>query len=153
MIRMTRERPKAMAEINIVNLVDVILVLLIIFMLTAPFLQGGIEVDLPKTRTAGQDTREGIVVTVTNAGAVFIEDVRLDMETLGPELARRYDIEPGAPVYLRADKTVDYGFVVAVISAIKAAGFTNLGLVTEPVSEAWIKKRAAAASGTERDRS
>lgn len=150
MIRMTRARPKAMAEINIVNLVDVTLVLLIIFMLTAPFLQGGIEVDLPKTRTTGRDTREGMVVTVTTEGAVFIEDVRLDLETLGPELSRRYEIEPGAPVYLRADKNVDYGFVVAVISAIKGAGFTNLGLVTEPVSEAWLKKKAAGAGGRDR---
>ncbi len=142
MIRMTRERPKAMSEINIINLVDVTLVLLIIFMLTAPFLQGGIEVDLPKTRTTGRDTREGMVVTVTAAGAVYIEDVKLDFENLGPELERRYRVEPGAPVYLRADKTVDYGVVVAVISAIKGAGFTNLGLVTEPVSEAWLRRRS-----------
>ncbi len=142
MIRMTRERPKAMAEINIINLVDVILVLLIIFMLTAPFIQGGIEIDLPRTRTTGRDTREGMVVTVTSQGTIFIEDVKLDMEALGPELARRYEVEPGAPVYLRADKSVDYGFVVAVISAIKAAGFVNLGLVTEPVSEAWLRKRS-----------
>ena len=142
MIRSTRGRAKALSEINIINLVDVILVLLIIFMLTAPFIQGGIEIDLPRTRTTGRDTREGMVVTVTSQGAIFIEDVKLDMEALGPELARRYDVEPGAPVYLRADKSVDYGFVVAVISAIKSAGFVNLGLVTEPVSEAWLRKRS-----------
>jgi biopolymer transport protein TolR len=141
-IKRTRERQRALSEINIVNLVDVILVLLIIFMLTAPYLQGGIEIDLPKTRTSSRDTREGMIISVTAKPEVFVEDVRLDLEALGPELARRYDAEPGAPVYVRADKNVPYGDVVAVMALIKEAGFTNLGLVTEPLSEAWIKRQS-----------
>jgi biopolymer transport protein ExbD len=143
MIKRTRERQKALSEINIVNLVDVILVLLIIFMLTAPYLQGGIEIDLPKTRAQGRDTREGMIVSVTADPAVYIEeDGPLSLEQLGPEIARRYDAEPGAPVYLRADQGVPYGYVVAVIALIKEAGFVNLGLVTEPLSESWMKRRS-----------
>jgi biopolymer transport protein TolR len=141
-IRRTRQRQHPLAEINIVNLVDVILVLLIIFMLTAPYLQGGIEIDLPKTRASSRDTREGMIVSVTAKPEVFVEDQRLSLEELGPELARRYDAEPGAPVYVRADKNVPYGYVVAVMALIKEAGFTNLGLVTEPLSEAWIRQRS-----------
>jgi biopolymer transport protein ExbD len=139
---MSRDR-RMLAEINIVNLVDVCLVLLIIFMLTAPFLQGGIEIQLPKTRTTGQDTREGMVVSVTSDRRVFIEDVRQDLETLPAELARRYKAAPGSPVYLRADQNVPYGVVVEVIAQIKQAGFTNLGLVTEPLSEAFLRKAAS----------
>lgn len=139
MIRSKRERTKALSEINIINLVDVILVLLIIFMLTAPFLQGGIEIELPKTRSTGRDTREGMIVSVTADRAVFIEDVRLPFEELGVELSRRYELEPGAPVYLRADRTIDYGYLVAVIALIKDAGFTNLGLVTDPLPEQWLR--------------
>jgi biopolymer transport protein ExbD len=141
-IHSKRERTKALSEINIINLVDVILVLLIIFMLTAPFLQGGIEIELPKTRSTGRDTREGMIVSVVVDRAVFIEDVRLPFEELGVELARRYELEPGAPVYLRADRTIDYGYLVAVIALIKDAGFTNLGLVTDPLPEQWLRGRS-----------
>ena len=141
MIKRTRERQRALSEINIVNLVDVILVLLIIFMLTAPYLQGGIEIELPKTKASGRDTSEGMIVSVTSDPAVYIEEEGpLSLEELGPEIARRYDQEPGAPVYLRADQGVPYGFVVAVIALIKEAGFVNLGLVTEPLSESWMKR-------------
>ena len=143
MIKRTRKRQHALAEINIINLVDVILVLLIIFMLTAPYLQGGIEIDLPKTRSSGRDTREGMIVSVTTGPAVYIEeDGPLSLEQLGPEIARRYDQQPGAPVYLRADQGVPYGYVVAVIALIKEAGFVNLGLVTEPLSESFMKRRS-----------
>jgi biopolymer transport protein TolR len=142
MIRTRRER-KVLAEINIVNLVDVCLVLLIIFMLTAPFIQGGIEIELPKTRSSGRDTSEGMVVSVTADRMVYIENVKQDLETLGPELARRYRANPGAPVYLRADKSVPYGHVIEVIAQIKQAGFLNLGLVTEPLSESFLRRRAS----------
>ena len=142
MIRMKRER-RMLAEINIINLVDVCLVLLIIFMLTAPFIQGGIEIELPKTRSHGRDTSEGMVVSVTADRIVYIEDVKQDLEHLGPELARRYQANPGAPVYLRADKNVPYGHVIEVIAQIKQAGFLNLGLVTEPLSESFLRRKAS----------
>jgi biopolymer transport protein ExbD len=132
-----------LAEINIVNLVDVTLVLLIIFMLTAPFLQGGIEIELPKTRSSGRDTREGLIVSITPDRGVFIEDTRLGLDEMGPELARRYRASPGEPVYLRADQRVDYGTVVRVIALIKQAGFTNLGLVTEPLTEGFLRSRSS----------
>ncbi len=142
MIRRARER-RALSEINIVNLVDVCLVLLIIFMLTAPFLHGGIEIQLPKTRSSGRDTREGMVVSVTADRRIFVEDVKLDFDHLGAELARRYRAEPGAPVYLRADQNVPYGVVIEVIAQIKQAGFTNLGLVTEPLPESFLRRASS----------
>lgn len=142
MIRTKPER-RMLAEINIVNLVDVCLVLLIIFMLTAPYIQGGIDIELPKTRSQGRDTSEGMVVSVTADRWVYIEDVKQDLENLGPELARRYRANPGAPVYLRADKNVPYGHVIEVIAQIKQAGFINLGLVTEPLSESFLRRRSS----------
>lgn len=121
----------ALAEINVTNLVDVVLVLLIIFMISAPLLQSGIEVDLPKTKAAAlDDEAEGVVVTIDKKNGIFINDIwtRLDNfeSSLDKEL-RRIGI---SSVYLRADSTVPYGTVVDVISRLKVMGIEELGLIT-----------------------
>jgi biopolymer transport protein TolR len=121
-----------MADINVTSLVDVSLVLLIIFMLTAPFIQGGVEIDLPQTSDSGMDIREGVVLSIGADRSVFIGDVEVRNDNLEGELRRRYAEDPGRPIFLRADKGVDYGFVVQVIAAAKSSGFVNLGLVTQP---------------------
>ena len=126
-------RRAPIAEINVTPLVDVVLVLLIIFMVTAPFLQGGVDIDLPKVSAQGLDLREGISVTVDPSGTIYIEKDPVALDALGWELEKL-----GAatrPVFLRADSRVPYGTVAAVIGRARAAGVTNLGLVTDPEAE------------------
>ena len=119
-----------LAEINVTPLVDVVLVLLIIFMVTAPFMQGGLEIDLPKVAARGLDVREGLVVNVRADRTVAIGDHIVPMMEFEDALA-----EAGAaqrPVFFKADQRVPYGVIVDLIARLRRAGVTNLGLVTEP---------------------
>ncbi len=125
---------RAMAEINVTNLVDVVLVLLIIFMISAPLLQSGIEVDLPKTRTATiSEEAEGVVISIDRKGGIFINDVWSRGENLETDLDEELRRANTSSVYLRADSLVNYGAVVDVISRIKNMGIENLGLITQPL--------------------
>jgi biopolymer transport protein TolR len=119
-----------MAEINVVPLVDVVLVLLIIFMVTAPFLQGGLEVDLPKVATRGMDVREGLVITVRRDRTLAVGDRSVALGQFEDALARAG--AASRPVFLRADQGVPYGVVVDVIARLRRSGVSALGLVTEP---------------------
>lgn len=125
----------AMSEINVTNLVDVVLVLLIIFMITAPLLQSGIDVSLPATQTGDETTAEGIVVTITDKNAVFIDDHLVDLRR-EEEFAERVRAEMSKlakkVAYLRADKGVAYGTVVDILNRLRILGVTNVSLVTEP---------------------
>jgi biopolymer transport protein TolR len=121
-----------MSDINVTSLVDVSLVLLIVFMMTAPFIQAGVEIDLPQAQDAGLDVREGIVLSIGPDRTVWIGDDPISEGNLEGELRRRYAEDPGRPLYLRADQGVNYGFVVLVISTAKNAGFIDLGLITTP---------------------
>lgn len=132
-----------MAEINVTNLVDVVLVLLIIFMITAPMLQSGIDVKLPKTKAAAQnELGEGVVLTIDRKGSIFIDDVwvrRADFE-------KRLDIvlkhKNSSSVYIRADSGVVYATVVDVIARLKASGIEYVGLVTSPIEDKTpVKKK------------
>ncbi len=122
----------ALAEINVTNLVDVVLVLLIIFMISAPLLQSGIEVDLPKTRAASLDEEaEGVVITIDKKGGIYINDVWSRPENFEKDLDHELKKIGVMSVYLRADSTVPYGRVVDVVSMTKDLGIENLGLVTD----------------------
>jgi len=131
----------ALSEINVTNLVDVVLVLLIIFMITAPLLQSGIDVNLPRTTSTADEPSEGIVVTVTAEGGVFINDVYRTPDKWEDELDRLRRRKPDQKAYLRADEKVDFGRVVEVLGALKRLGFEEVGLVTRPVEVEEKKTR------------
>ncbi|HEY1257106.1 MAG TPA: biopolymer transporter ExbD [Terracidiphilus sp.] len=123
----------SLAEINITPLVDVVLVLLIIFMITAPVLQSGIEVAVPKTRTVREITEQRLVVTIDREQQVFLGDQPINVH----ELAKRLR-QPGADdakkvIYLRADERVPFGAFASVMDAVKQAGITNISIVTQPL--------------------
>ncbi len=127
-----RGRYSQLAEINVTSLVDVTLVLLIVFMLTAPFIQGGVEVDLPSTRSVQQVAQEGLVISLDRNRKVYIDDDPVPLGQLAEVL--RVSVPEGStePVYLRSDEEVPYGFVIQVMGEIKAAGVATLSLVVEP---------------------
>lgn len=120
-----------MSDINIANLVDVVLVLLIIFMISAPLLQSGIEVDLPQTRHAALDEEaEGIVVTIDSVGGIYINDVFTRLDRFEDDLNREMRSKNTNSVYLRGDSSVAYGRAIGVIGRLKEMGIENIGLVT-----------------------
>ncbi|OGC78836.1 MAG: hypothetical protein A2145_06175 [candidate division Zixibacteria bacterium RBG_16_40_9] len=120
-----------MADINVTNLVDVVLVLLIIFMIAAPMLQSGIEVNLPKSSATTKELGEGILVSVSKEGKIFIDDKPIILDRFASRLAQVKRAKNATSVYLRADKEVSYGLVIQIVGKIKALGIENLGLVTE----------------------
>lgn len=121
------------AAINVTPLVDVMLVLLVIFMVTAPILQQGVSVNLPKVKAAALPGEEvQLVVTVTAKGEVFLNDQPVRTDELGAKLSAVLRLQPNKQVFLRADQNVRYGEVMRVVAAIKAAGVERLGMVTEP---------------------
>jgi biopolymer transport protein TolR len=127
-----RRRSRPMSEINVTPFVDVMLVLLIVFMVTAPLLTVGVPVDLPKTRAQalGQD-REPLSVTVRRDGRIYLQNTPVDEEDLVPKLTAIAGNGYDQRIFVRGDKSVDYGRVMEVMAMISAAGFTHIGLVTD----------------------
>ncbi|MBI5523932.1 MAG: protein TolR [Desulfarculus sp.] len=122
-----------MGEINVVPLVDVMLVLLIIFMVTAPMMMQGLDVKLPETDTTTlKQSEELLVLTVTREGKIFLDEFQVGHEGLSDKIAGITGRKPETKVYLRADKDVPYGVVVQVMAEARKAGVHNLGMVTEP---------------------
>jgi biopolymer transport protein TolR len=121
------------AGINVTPLVDVMLVLLVIFMVTAPIIQQGVSVQLPQAggqQLAGDEV--ALVVSVTSKGETYLGDVAMDLGKLTTKIAANLKEAPNRIVYVRGDKGADYGKVVQVISSLKEAGVEKLGLITEP---------------------
>ena len=137
----------SIAQINVTPLVDVMLVLLVIFMVTAPIIQQGVTVDLPKTRASALNSQEDpLVVGVTKDGTVYLNDNPIALADLRNKLVAIAQSTADRAVLLRADRSVPYGEVVGVIGAIKEAGINKLGMVTEPAPD------AASSRGGERRR-
>jgi biopolymer transport protein TolR len=126
------KRAKPMSEINVTPMVDVMLVLLIIFMVTAPLLTVGVQVDLPKTKASiirGED--EPLAITVDAEGQVYLQETEIDLEGLLPRLNAITGNNPNVRIFVRGDASVNYGRVMEVMGTINAAGYRKVALVTE----------------------
>ena len=128
---MRRNSPySSVSDINVTSLVDIMMVLLIIFMLTAPFLQAGIQVKLPRAKSTVIKETDAVVVSVTKDRKVYVNDDRVDEKKLGQVLAT-LKAAGEERVFVRADQDVSYGAVMSVIGEVKAAGINDVGMITE----------------------
>jgi len=123
----------ALSEINVTPFVDVVLVLLIIFMITAPMMIRGIDVQVPQTETRNVHPEERLVLTVTKNKAIYLDDQQITLGRLQKVLTGLQKRNPNAAIFLRADEKVPYGVVVQVMDVVKQAGIDRLGMVTEPL--------------------
>ena len=138
-----RRKSYVMSEINVTPLVDVMLVLLIIFMVTAPMMTVGIPVDLPKAaaKPISEDI-EPLTITVTGNGEVYIQETKVDVETLVPKLQAITGQKPDARIFVRGDTNASYGTVLKVMGTINAAGFSKVALLAEvPETNKKAKKK------------
>ncbi len=130
----TRGRTQSsLSDINITPFVDVVLVLLIIFMLTAPILESGIEVDLPKTKTVKVVSQEKVVVTIDKNQNVYVGNDMVNIHRLGVAVLGQLKGAGTEPVFIRCDQNVSFGAFARVVDALKQANLTNLNIVTEPL--------------------
>ena len=124
----------SLADINITPLVDVVLVLLVIFMITAPVLQSGIEIAVPKTRTVKEISEQRTVLTIDRDGNLFVDDKPVNVHEL-PQVLRKPNVDPAHQViYLRADEHITFGLFASVMDAVKQSGITNISVITQPLS-------------------
>ena len=129
---MRRDRYNGISEINVTNLVDVTMVLLIIFMITAPLMRSGMQVDLPESKTTDLKQKEGIIVTLKKDGVILVDEKTVPADQLVTVLSRMIAAQGDQTVLLHADKAVPYGNVISVMDDIKQAGINHLGLVLIP---------------------
>ena len=130
--RRHRERLTLNADINVVSLIDVMLLLLVIFMITAPMMQGGVDISLPRAEARPLESKGGLVVTVDRAGQIKVDDVKLTFEEFRAGFRALASQKSREGIYLRADQNVNYGVVVRVLAIMRTAGVGDVGLVTEP---------------------
>ena len=135
---MTQSSGTMLSEINITPLVDVMLVLLIIFMVTAPMISKGVELDLPKADAKPMDVDQSkLVMTIDRDRQVFLGETPVPNEKLEDVLLNNARLQREGELYLQADETVPYGFVVQVMAIVKKAGIPKLGMITDPVKNEW----------------
>ena len=120
------------AEINVVSLIDVMMLLMVIFMITAPMMQGGVDVSLPRAAARPLEPKSGLVVTVNRAGEIFVDETRLSAREFRASFGALASQRGKDGVYLRADQSVPYGTVVRVLAVMRGAGVGDVGLVAEP---------------------
>ena len=133
MSRRTRGGRMALnAEINVVSLIDVMLLLLVIFMITAPMMQGGVDVALPKAEAKPLEPKSGLVVSVDRAGNVYVDETRMTLGEFRSAFRALASKRVRDGVYLRGDTNVPYGVVTQVLAVMRAAGVGDVGLVTDP---------------------
>ena len=130
--RRRRHRFDVNADVNVVSLIDVMLLLLVIFMITAPMMQGGVDVALPNAEAKPLESKDGLTITVNRAGQIKIDNETYDVRTFRVVFKSLAANRTRNGVYLRADRDVPYGTIVQLMAIMQADGVTNVGLVTEP---------------------
>src|SRR5499425_1098777 len=133
MPQLSKATQTSLSEINMVPFVDVVLVLLIIFMITAPILQSGIEVDVPKTKTVREITEQRLVITIDKAQRVYLGNESINVRQLGAKVQSQLE-RPQAAVFLRCDETVPFGIFAIVVDVLRQSGINNISNVTEPIT-------------------
>jgi biopolymer transport protein TolR len=128
-----RSRLTLNGEINVVSLIDVMMLLMIIFMITAPMMQGGVDISLPRAQARPLESKSGLTVTVDRTGAIFVDDARLTFSQFSASFKALAQRRGSGGVYLRADDRVPYGSVVKVLAIMRASGVGDIGLVAEPL--------------------
>ncbi len=123
----------SLSDINITPLVDVVLVLLIIFMVTAPVLQSGIDVNVPKTRTVKEITEERLVITIDKSQRVFLGNDPININEIGSKLRQKIRDPRHQSIFVRSDEDVPFGAFATVMDAVKQAGISNVSIVTQPL--------------------
>ena len=132
----SRREGATISQINVTPFVDVMLVLLVIFMVTAPILQQGVQVNLPEAKAGSvAGNEEPLVVSITSKGLIYLNDNRMKLTNLKKKLSAIVKIQQGKEVFLRADRHVYYGVVMNAIAAIKEAGVVKLGMITQPLGK------------------
>lgn len=126
-----RGEPPLSADINVTSLVDVAFVLLIIFMITAPIMQGGVDVDLPRAEAQPIEPKEGLVISVDRAGSIYVDESPLTYDEFRASFRALVAARQPRGVYLRADRRASYGDVVRVLAVMRASGVSDVGLVAE----------------------
>jgi len=126
-------RGRTLSEINVTPFVDVVLVLLIIFMITAPVLQSGIEVAVPKTKTVKEVTEERVVISIDRSQRVFLGNDPVNINEIGAKLRQKVRDPEHQSIYVRADENVPFGAFATVMDAVKQAGIVNVSIVTQPL--------------------
>ena len=129
-----KQTQTSLAEINMVPFIDVVLVLLIIFMITAPILQSGIEIDVPKTKTVHQIVEQHLVVTVDKAQRIYLGNDPVNIHELGTKINAQLK-KPQDTVYLRCDEAVPFGAFASVVDSLRQSGINNISIVTQPLTE------------------
>ncbi len=124
----------SMSDINVTPFVDVMLVLLVIFMVTAPLLQSGIEVDLPKTKTVKVVSQERVVVTIDKRQTIYVGNDPVNIHKLGDNILKRLKGDDKSPIFIRCDVSVPFGVWAEVLDALKQAKLNNISIVTEPLN-------------------
>jgi biopolymer transport protein TolR len=124
----------SLSEINMVPFVDVVLVLLIIFMITAPILQSGIELNVPKTHSVKETPEQRVVVSVDKQQLIYLGNTPVNVHELGDKVKAQQK-SPEDAVFLRCDETVPFGAFASVVDALRVAGINNISIVTEPISD------------------
>ena len=134
MPQLQRGTQTSLSEINMVPFIDVVLVLLIIFMITAPILQSGIEVDVPKTKTIKELVEQRVVVTIDKQQLVYVGNDKVNIHQLGSTVQGKLK-KAGDAVYLRCDEGVPFGIFATVIDTLRQSGVSNISIVTQPLSD------------------
>ncbi|MFB3918091.1 MAG: ExbD/TolR family protein [Terriglobales bacterium] len=131
---------RALADINVTPFVDVVLVLLIIFMLTAPILQSGIDVSVPKTKTVKEITEERVVISIDRQQRVYLGNDPVNINQIGDKLRQKIRDPQRQSIFLRADENVPFGAFATVMDAVKQSGISNVSIVTQPLNQHGSKR-------------